>query len=341
MSSGASAAKREANKQAADAYYKALKKAKRMDLLKNVDTQGRRKISEQMGDDISARSKSMLRKADKMGRSINKSAVGMNEKIGKYNDRYDRLQAQMASPTGVSKGVDYADNLVAGRDKEFARIDKEIGALRTQAAGMQKTPAMATLQSLNGNAQPAPLSAEERAIAQRIQALQEERDYADRTSRGINNSYRNLDNLELAFNELASLSKEVEGYRPKAGLLSATIGAQSADQKLRESLAGPKQAITLANLPAAVNSNPSNIFTMANNLPQKRFDPENMEKDPNAPVNAVSGYSKQYEALGAKIKQQLERDKRMGGGGIKQQDPTGLLGSELVSANPVQDVIAS
>jgi len=319
MATGASKAKREAKKQAAAAYYEGLKKFERMDKIKRIDTQGARKLDESMEGNMSGRSKRMARQADKLGREINKHESGFNEKVDKYNDRFDQLQKQMNSKTGNSKGVDFAHDLEPGARKDMARLDRELAQLR--AEGASKVPTRLP----TGQAQP--LDDRERQRAERIMQLEEERDFVDRTSRGINNSYRNLDSLELAYGEMATLAGDVQGY--KAGNTPSRGAHPTQEQKMRDALQ-PQHAFGLN-----TNTQTNQIGMDAHK--ENKFDFQNMVKDESSPGANLSKFGKQYEALAQKLQTSVNRDMRMASD-TKQANPTGLLASSMVidpNVNPV------
>jgi hypothetical protein len=98
MATGASKAKRDAKKQAAKAYFNSLKQAEKVNPLKRIDTQGARKLSDQVGDDISYGAKRIAMQADKVGRKIN-ADDSLNEGIKAYNKRFDEVQRQMNGET--------------------------------------------------------------------------------------------------------------------------------------------------------------------------------------------------------------------------------------------------
>jgi hypothetical protein len=315
MATGASAAKRDAKRQAADAYYKALKDAKRAERLSRIDTQGRRKLSDQMGEDMSYQSKRLAQKADKVGRNINAKGDEFNAGIDKYNKRWDALQEQFKG-TNVGKYDGYSSELVGKRDKEFARIDDELSRLQAEEAAYRKT------------ANPIPgkqatLDESQKERAKKIQALQEERGFVDSTSKWIGNSYRHLGNLESAFNDLSNLSKGAQGYKAKP--------VQSSDEQLR-SVLEPKADDKLRGTPFGPSANDplvqNNIANMARNVKQKQI--VDMELDPNSAGVLVPKFAEQYKALGEKLQQNLARDQRMA---MPKQNAGGLLASELMSGD--------
>lgn len=323
MGTGASAAKRNAKRQAADAYYKALRESKRAERMDRIDTQGRRKISDQLGNDMSARSKSLARKADRVGRDLNANQEDFNTNIDRYNKRWDALQEQFKG-TNVGKYNGDSSELVGKKNGEFARIDAEIERLRQEEADYVKgkpNPPRFGMASA-----PAALDDVQRERAQKIQDLQEERGFVERTSKWVGNSYRHLGNLEDAFNELSTLSKGAQGYVTKPN------DGQPSQEQL-QSLLSPKintaqtGGINITSQNDPTQSQFANINTGAK---QKQFDPENMQLDPNAAGSLVKQFASQYQAIGDKLKQSLARDQRMAS---PKQKPGGLLSSEIMDGS--------
>jgi hypothetical protein len=326
MATGASAAKRDAKRQAADAYYKALKESKRAERLSRVDTQGRRKLSDQLGEDMSYQSKRLAQKADKVGREINSKGGEFNAGIDKYNKRYDALQEQMKGrPVGKYNGT--SSDLIGKRDQEFARIDGEISRLQDEEDAYRKSNPNAGGRNagvgvMGHKATFTPLDESQSERAKKIQALQEERGFVDSTSKWVGNSYRHLGNLESTFQDLNNLSQEAQGYKAKP--------VQSSDEQLRGVLQ-PKAKDTVrgttfgssANDPLAQN----NIANLGN--AKTKTDIE-MVKDENSAGALVPKFAEQYKALGDKLKQNLARDQRMA---MPKQKAGGLLSAELMSGN--------
>lgn len=325
MATGASAAKRDAKRQAADAYYKALKESKRAERLSRVDTQGRRKLSDQLGEDMSYQSKRLAQKADKVGREINSRGDEFNVGIDKYNKRYDALQEQMkGSPVGKYNGT--SSELVGKRDQEFARIDTELKRLRQEEADYRKGNPNAGGRTSGVNVMGqkvsvTPLDDAQRERAKMIQDLTEERSFVNSSSKWIGNSYRHLGNLEQTFNELSTLSKEAQGYKAKPG--------QSGNDQLRDVLE-PKTTETVRGNPFGSSANdPLAQNNLGQALPERKAAPE-MELDPNAAGALVPKFAEQYKALGDKLKQTIARDQRMA---IPKQKAGGLLSAELMSGD--------
>ena len=87
---------REAQQQAVDAYMKNWKKMKRIDgtLEKPLKTRSLPKIEDDMGE-LSAGTKTMIRKADRVARDVNKELPEFKTAVDKYNRRYDEFQRQL------------------------------------------------------------------------------------------------------------------------------------------------------------------------------------------------------------------------------------------------------
>ncbi len=94
MATGASAAKREAAKQAQAAYFEALSKAERLKNVRNIDNNSAIKLEDELGDNLSYGSKRLAMQADKIAKKINKDDT-MQEGIGRFNKRYDEIKRQM------------------------------------------------------------------------------------------------------------------------------------------------------------------------------------------------------------------------------------------------------
>jgi hypothetical protein len=95
---------REAQQQAVDAYMKNWKKLKRIDgtLGKPLKTRSLPKIEDDMGE-LSAGTKTMIRKADRVARDVNKEFPEFKTAVDKYNRRYDEFQRQQNNQSVSSK----------------------------------------------------------------------------------------------------------------------------------------------------------------------------------------------------------------------------------------------
>jgi hypothetical protein len=100
FSSGASSAKRKAQKAAAQQYLKEFRKLKPIDALPRFETNNKRQIEDTLGDEASFRLRNMSHKADRAARGINKDD-DYKTKVNSYNDRYAILKDQMANKSSV------------------------------------------------------------------------------------------------------------------------------------------------------------------------------------------------------------------------------------------------
>jgi hypothetical protein len=326
MATGASAAKRDAKRAEAAAYYKALKESKRAERLGRVETQGRRKLSDQVGEDMSYQSKRLAQKADKVGREINANGDEFNVGIDKYNKRYDALQEQMKGrPVGKYNGT--SSELVGKRDQEFARIDAEMERLRQEEADYRKSNPNAGGKSsgvavMGHQATVTPLDEAQSERARKLHALEEERGFVDSTTKWVGDSYRHLGNLKDTFNELNNLSRGAQGYKAPS--------APNSDDQLRGILEPKKDTSRgtpfgpSANDPLAQN----NIADLAKSATTKKE--VGMEFDASSAGALVPQFAEQYKALGEKLQQNLARDQRMA---MPKQKPGGLLSAELMSGD--------
>jgi hypothetical protein len=100
FSSGASSAKRKAQKAAAQQYLKEFRKLNPIEALPNLSAKNKREIEDTLGDETSFRLRNMAGKADRMARSINKDD-DYKQKVSAYNDRYSILRGQMENKSST------------------------------------------------------------------------------------------------------------------------------------------------------------------------------------------------------------------------------------------------
>lgn len=193
MGTGASKARREAKKQAQAAYYGALKKTERIDELSKIDTQGARKLSDKMGENMSYRSKRLAMQADKVGRSLNQNRDEVNTKIGRYNDRFDEVQQQMNG-----ENVDrYSYSLPGsgligsqGGQGQMYKSSEEALAAGSSVLSAQKTP----------YGLPKPTNPLRQQPTVQVNKVQEG---------PITTSYRTLPQTTRAYNELSTMAEGI------------------------------------------------------------------------------------------------------------------------------------
>jgi hypothetical protein len=207
MGTGASKAKREAKKQEAAAYYKALKKVERANPVERIDTQSARKLSDQLEGEMSYGSKRLAMKADKLGRVINADKT-LNQNIESYNKRFDEVKRQMKGDTIKKYDVVPVSNNFMG----IAGIGGGIGAglngqsalgkFDTKEAAMAAVPAPKKTSGMFGFNQESvtPIS-----IAMGNQASPVKEVYLG----PISGNYRQLSATKGAYKDLEQLSKNV------------------------------------------------------------------------------------------------------------------------------------
>jgi hypothetical protein len=205
MKSGASAAKREAKRQAQAAYFEALTKAEKLQNIKTIDSNSARKLEDELGDDYSYGTKRLAMQADKVAKKINQDET-MQEGIGKFNKRYDEIRRQMngeritkfkvkeksqeigigsvglVNSNTIGSGLDTFDNYDSAKESIKNQNDtKQITANRNFGAGLFNTSSNNQTSS----------SVEEVSL------------------NSINSNYRSLPQTRGAFNDLKSLSENL------------------------------------------------------------------------------------------------------------------------------------
>lgn len=334
--SGASAAKRKAKRMAADAYYKALKGLKRADRLDRADTKAARTVEDSIGDDAGGNTRILARKADKVGQALNRDRNAFNEKVDRYNDRWDQLQHQMEGrPTGKRNADSSA--LVGWKQQRLAEIDAEANKLDAEESAYRATKSkIQTALQQFGGAKQDPLTDDQKARGKRLVELQQERSEVERGAKWIGNHYRHLNNLEDTYDEIATLAKEVGGYKRKGGLINQAAQEKEVrdllDRTSTDSLLAKQGGGILEQKVPTVNA--SNLSVAG--IKQKPFDPEKMELDTNSAGYRVTQTAEMYSGIADKLRTAVQRDAgRAAMNKIKQ--PVDQLGSDVIdpNANPV------
>lgn len=263
MATGASKAEREAKKQAQAQYWKALNQTQSMTEASKIDSQGARKLGDQLGNDMSAQSKSLARKSDQLARKLNPELAGFNEQVGRFNNRYDALKRQMngesvtayrvtansqsnttdSMATAIEKASGYGGTLgKTAADYDFIYDKDEAYAKSAEASKAYQnslTPAQKAMSQYQGMGKEYLTSGLNSSAKNPLAGTH----LAAETMSPITESYRSLSQTKQAYNDLSALGQQV----------SNTNFAQYADQyesigqRLKQSVA---RDVRIAQTPA-------------------------------------------------------------------------------------------
>lgn len=100
-----SRAERKGKIAAQEQYWKIISGIDSMVEGRTVDTQGTRKLGDQLGNNMSAQTKKLARQTDELGRKMNPEIGDYNQQVGRFNGRYDALKRQMNGETVLAYHV--------------------------------------------------------------------------------------------------------------------------------------------------------------------------------------------------------------------------------------------
>lgn len=343
--SGASSKKRKAKKLAAAAYIKAIREAKfGGDPIPEIDQAGRRGLEREYGGTglLGGRERRLAREADQLAEQANAVRGDYNRKLERYNKRKEIADAQL-------KGKTVRDP--AKLAEVQAEIDKVLAEEKAFRGNDEKPRGM--LQSmLKKQEKP---TAEQQARALKLQQLNEDRKLYS-GGYGPARGYRELHNLESAYDDLARMSYEAQGYvlKPEVQKELSTLRGQQAREKMDEAIASDKK------IPGAIQGLlGSGTFSILGGPPStgiadiapkamrdfrlkalQKFTPANYVKDPNSAAEKLRTNVTQYNGIADKLKQNLQRKAAGGQVLAASAQQADLAGSDLAGSNLEQERFA-
>lgn len=231
FSSGASKAKREGKRQAAKAYYKALRETQNIEDLDRVDTRTRRQLDDALGDNLDGRTRRLAQKADKMAREIRKTEDqdylldgktgskrgNVKDAIGRYQERYAQLQDQLAGRTVKRFRVENPEPVQQGMlgaistgpkpvdvDNVFSdQASAQSFATEMAANQLKKPQGLLGSSGMGGTNQPT------YGMAGQSQQQPEGPRVVEETLQPLREFYREVPLLESAYNEMNTLAQRI------------------------------------------------------------------------------------------------------------------------------------
>lgn len=340
FSSGKSKAKRKAKKQAASQYIDAIRKAEfGGEEVPKIDERGKRRLEREYGDAglLGGRERRLARQADRVADKANEVRGEYNQKLEKYNKRREVALAQLENRVASTKDP-----------KRLAAIDAEIGKLKAEEAAFRKTQPRqqnnyGMLWNMGIRQPEAPLNEAQISRAKRLSELQADRRLYSGDGFQRAQGYRELGGLEDAYNDLAIMAKEAQGYRmketPRAaaakqneyrGLLDTAVGANQkptgwmglgvgSSGTAWNGMGGPALGTQLANGGFA--------------MPAPKAKPEDMVLDQNSAAVKLKSKVATYNGIAEKLKQNLKRKAQGGLAGTENQElaGAGLAGEDTLA----------
>lgn len=287
-----------------------------------------RALERQYGSIVSGRVRSEARKADKVGRAINKNRGEFNSKIEDFNTKLDLLKERMA-------GKDVTDKVAALRAPLEAKAKELSGLIGAKInAEEQRAPQDTWIARHFGGQQKAD-SPEVAALKSQYAAIQQKiRGYGENT-KPLPATYpvgTDLIQIEDAVRTMAFASGEANGKMRLPDPANEYIPPE-------EAAANKSYGIgTLGNMgggPSRMQATPTGMSSIVGSAPKKDpNDPSTMVADPSSSIPQLKTDVEKYGALADKIATQVETGAKRAAITQARSPATGLLGSELVGNSP-------